>query len=72
MSIIDPLTGAKMHMPFEWYSEPWHKWFAWYPVTVHDKRIWLKTVYRKNMYMFGVPRSPCKTLYGTLFDVLSK
>ena len=27
---------------------PWHKWFAWYPVVVNNKRVWIKTIFRKG------------------------
>lgn len=26
----------------------WHKWFAWRPVAVYDKVVWLETVCRKG------------------------
>jgi hypothetical protein len=29
----------------------WNKWFAWYPVTIAGKFVWLEIVWRKgNMY----------------------
>ena len=28
----------------------WHKWFAWYPVTIGDTRVWLEVVSRKLSY----------------------
>lgn len=24
----------------------WHNWFAWYPVRINNKYVWLKTVQR--------------------------
>ena len=26
----------------------WHTWFAWYPVTVGEDRVWLETVLRRG------------------------
>lgn len=31
-------------------KEVWHKWFAWYPVTIGDSIVWLQTVMRKGAY----------------------
>ena len=36
-------------------QEKWHKWFAWYPVTVHDidgqdYRVWLQTIERRMVF----------------------
>lgn len=25
----------------------WHLWFAWYPVTIDDERVWLEKVQRR-------------------------
>lgn len=27
--------------------QKWHKWFAWYPVIIDDKKVWLETVERR-------------------------
>lgn len=29
----------------KWLHE-WHRWFAWYPVTIGKDRVWLETVER--------------------------
>ena len=40
------------HRPmFSQYASPWHKWFAWRPVTTWDGRlVWLKVVYRRRIF----------------------
>lgn len=30
-------------------KESWHVWFAWYPVTVNHKKVWLENVLRKGI-----------------------
>lgn len=52
-------------------KEEWTKWFAWYPVTVNGKRVWLQSVYRRWCYtlMFGEQFRE-EYEYGDLFDVL--
>ena len=52
-------------------KHPWKKWFAWHPVKINGKRIWMKTIYRKynwaksTDFPFGEGYD-----YGTIFDVL--
>jgi len=51
-------------------SKPvWEKCFAWKPVRVHGKLVWLKTVYRTYGYdyLHGMRWLP---KYGTIMDVL--
>lgn len=26
----------------------WHRWFAWYPVDVGTRRVWLRTIMRRK------------------------
>lgn len=54
-------------------SNEWKKWFAWRPVKIKNKRIWLKTVYRRETTLMVVPVW-CfpRYEYGTLFNVLSE
>lgn len=48
----------------------WHKWFAWYPVTVNGKLQWCKFVYRRK-WIHGFRNGDVHgTQYGTIFDVL--
>ena len=50
----------------------WEQWFAWYPVKVHNKRIWLKTVYRRSIHSYADLDDWQRYEYGTLFDVMTK
>ena len=50
---------------------PWEKWFAWYPVKVHGKRVWLTTVYRRNINTYVDMDDWNRYEYGTVFDVLT-
>ena len=48
----------------------WKKWFAWYPVNVHNKRTWLKTVYRRKINTYVDMEDWARYEYGTIFDVI--
>lgn len=49
----------------------WHEWFAWRPVKVHGKRVWLKRVFRRRPAHWSVEFDDWKRYeYGTIFDVL--
>ena len=49
---------------------PWLKWFAWYPVKVHDKRVWLKYVYRRRILTYVDIDHWTRYEYGNIFDIL--
>ncbi len=49
---------------------PWKPWFAWRPVKIHGKRIWLKTVYRRCINTYVDHDDWERYEYGNLFDVL--
>ena len=51
---------------------PWEQWFAWYPVKVHSKRVWLKTVYRRSIFSYVDMDDWQRYEYGTLFDVITE
>lgn len=51
---------------------PWKPWFAWYPVKVHSKRVWLKTVYRRSILSYVDMDDWQRYEYGTLFDVIAE
>lgn len=51
---------------------PWKKWFAWYPVKVHGKRTWLKTVYRRKINTYVDMDDWARYEYGTIFDVITE
>jgi hypothetical protein len=54
---------------FNW--SPWCKWFAWHPVKVKGKRVWLRTVYRRGVEMHTPGGLWTLYEYGTIFDVLT-
>lgn len=43
------------------HCQEWHRWFAWYPVLISEKLVWLRLIETKNWY--GVE---LKTLYREL------
>jgi hypothetical protein len=51
---------------------PWQKWFAWRPVTIKGRRVWMKTVYRRciNTYVDFDDWSHYE--YGDMFDILKE
>jgi len=49
----------------------WKQWFAWYPVKVHGKRTWLKTIYRRKINTYVDMEDWARYEYGTIFDVLT-
>jgi hypothetical protein len=50
----------------------WEKWFAWYPVKVHNNRVWLKTVYRRSIISYVDMDDWKRYEYGTIFDVIAE
>ena len=36
----------------EWHK-PWRRWFAWRPVRVGDKIVWLEYIEREGWYIYG-------------------
>jgi len=50
-------------------SAAWEKHFAWLPVVVNGEKVWLKTVYRRNRYVFD---ERWGWEYGTIFDVVKQ
>ena len=53
-------------------TSPWEKWFAWYPVKVHSKRVWLKTVYRRSVHSYADMDDWQRYEYGTIFDLIKE
>lgn len=49
---------------------PWKEWYAWRPVKVNDKRVWLKKVYRRSINTYVDHDNWTRYEYGTVFDVL--
>ena len=50
----------------------WEKWFAWHPIKIHGKRVWLKTVYRRSIISYVDMDDWQRYEYGTLFDVITE
>ena len=53
--------------------KPWHRWWAWRPVTtVGGERVWLKWCHRRIIQWnnLEVWPSTTRTEYGNLFDVI--
>ena len=49
---------------------PWTPWFAWRPVTIHGKWVWLRKIYRRNHDAYVDNGKLTRQEYGTLFDVI--
>jgi hypothetical protein len=49
---------------------PWEKWFAWRPVKIHGRRVWLRTVYRRTVICYVDADKWNRVEYATLFDII--
>ena len=49
---------------------PWERWFAWRPVKIQGRRVWLQTVYRRTTLKYIDMDKWQHVEYGTLFDVI--
>jgi hypothetical protein len=49
---------------------PWKPWFAWHPVTIHGKRVWMEKVFRRCINTYVDYDNWKRYEYGTLFDVI--
>lgn len=49
---------------------PWEKWFAWRPVKIHGRYVWLSTVYRRSIHSYVDMDDWQRYEYGTIFDVI--
>ena len=60
----DPLPASQRRVA-------WEQWFAWHPVTVHGKRKWLTTVWRRRVdYYPAAFHDEGGYEYGNMFDVV--
>ena len=50
---------------------PWQQWFAWRPVKIHGRRVWLKTIYRRSLNTYVDMDDWTRYEYGTIFDVIT-
>ena len=48
----------------------WQEWFAWRPVKVKGKRVWLKKVFRRCINTYVDHDDWKRYEYGTAFDVI--
>ena len=52
---------------------PWEKFFAYRPVRVHGKLVWLRTVYRRATWHYGGDNGRyCTWKYGNIFDIVKQ
>ncbi len=58
------------YTPRKTIVRPWEQWFAWYPVKVHNERVWLKTVYRRCINTYVDMDNWKRYEYGDVFDLL--
>lgn len=49
---------------------PWKKWFAWRPVKIRDKRVWMKKIYRRSINTYVDQDNWTRYEYGDIFDVI--
>jgi hypothetical protein len=49
---------------------PWAPWFAWRPVKIHGKRVWLKSIFRRCINTYVDQDNWTRYEYGTAFDVI--
>jgi len=52
----------------------WQRWWAWHPVTIKDRKVWLRTVYRKKQWRRAMDPEDAWYWYYTdnLFDIISQ
>lgn len=49
---------------------PWKPWFAWRPVKLHGKRVWMKKIYRRCINTYVDMDDWKRYEYGNIFDVI--
>jgi hypothetical protein len=52
--------------------QPWHQWFAWRPVKILNKRVWLKQIYRRQIITYVDTYDWIRYEYATIFDILKQ
>lgn len=67
--MFDGLWGTA-YVPRKQKIGPWKEWFAWRPVKIHGKRVWLKTVYRRCINTYVDYEDWERYEYGDMFDIL--
>ena len=51
---------------------PWKPWFAWRPVKIKGKRIWMKKIYRRSINTYVDQDDWTRYEYADMFDVLKE
>lgn len=49
---------------------PWKEWYAWRPVKMKGKRVWLKKIYRRTINTYVDMDNWNRYEYGDIFDVI--
>ena len=49
---------------------PWKPWFAWRPVKLKGKRVWMKKIYRRSINTYVDMDDWTRYEYGDIFDVI--
>lgn len=59
------------YVPRKVETMPWQQWFAWRPVKINGRRVWLKTIYRRSLNTYVDMDDWTRYEYGTIFDVIT-
>jgi hypothetical protein len=51
---------------------PWYRWFAWRPIKIEGRRVWFKTIYRRQIVSYVDMDDWVYYEYGTLFHILKQ
>lgn len=59
-----------MYVPRKQEFKPWEEWYAWRPVKIKGKYVWLKKIYRRYINTYVDHDDWKRYEYGTAFDVI--
>lgn len=63
--------GNGGYVPYPRSTSSWQRHFAWWPVTIRDKVVWMRYVYRRRSKIRLTLKGMHTTwIYGDIFDVL--
>ena len=62
--------GSFTSVPRKQTVHPWEEWYAWRPVKIHGKQVWLKSVFRRCINTYVDMDDWKRYEYGTAFDVI--
>ena len=63
-------SGTTTYVARKIEKSPWQQWFAWRPVTIRGKRVWLKKIYRRCINTYVDYDDWKQYEYGTIFDII--